>query len=54
MDDNNVKRELFACCIPDGILDEMNPEQRLVMIFDITEIKDTMLKAGDNMPNETK
>ena len=54
MDYNNVKRELFACCITDGILDDMNPEQRLVMIIDITEIKDTMLKAGDNMPNETK
>ena len=54
MDDNNVEQELFACCITDGILDDMNPEQRLVMIIDITEIKDTMLKAGDNMPNETK
>lgn len=50
MDDNNVKQELFACCITDGILDEMNPERRLVMIFDITEIKDTMLKAGDTPP----
>ena len=54
MDDNNVKRELFACCITDGILDDMNPERRLVMIIDITEIKESILKAGDNTPNETK
>ena len=54
MDDNNVKRELFACCITDGILDDMTPEQRIVMIIDITEIKDTILKAGDNTSNETK
>ena len=54
MDDNNIKRELFACCITDGILDDMNPKQRLVMIIDITEIKESILKAGDNMPNETK
>ena len=54
MDDNNVKRELFACCITDGILDDMPPEQRIVMIIDIIEIKDTILKSGDNTPNETK
>ena len=54
MDDNNVKRKLFACCITDGILDDMNPERRLVMIIDITEIKESILKVGDNMPNETK
>ena len=44
MDDNNVKQELFACCIIDGILDDMNPEQRIVMIIDITEIKESILK----------
>ena len=44
MDDNNVKRELFACCITDGILDDMNSEQRIVMIIDINEIKESMLK----------
>ena len=54
MDNNNIKRELFACSITDGILDDINPEQRLVMIIDITEIKESILKAGDNMPNETK
>ena len=51
MDDNNVKRELFACCITDGILDDMNPERRLVMIFDITEIKESILK--DYQPAES-
>ena len=54
MDDNNVKRELFACCITDGILDDMSEEERTAMIIDITEIKEAMLKAGDNTPNETK
>ena len=51
MDDNNVKRELFACCITDGILDDMNPERRLVMIIDITEIKESILK--DYHPTES-
>ena len=51
MDDNNIKRELFACCITDGILDDMNPEQRIVMIIDITEIKESILK--DYHPTES-
>ena len=51
MDDNNIKRELFACCITDGILDDMNPEQRIVMIIDITEIKESILK--DYQPAES-
>lgn len=51
MDDNNVKRELFACCITDGILDDINPERRLVMIIDITEIKEGILK--DYQPTES-
>ena len=50
MDDNNIKQELFAYCITDGILDDMSSEQRAVIILDINEIKDTMLKAGDNTP----
>ena len=44
MDDNNVKQELFACCITDGILDDMSSEQRMVIILDINEIKESMLK----------
>ena len=51
MDDNNVKRELFACCITDGILDDMSFEQRVVMIIDINEIKETLLK--DYQPAES-
>ena len=51
MDDNNVKRELFACCITDGILDDMNPEQRIVMILDITEIKEELL--NEHQPTDS-
>ena len=51
MDDNNVKRELFACCITDGILDDMNPEQRIVMIIDITEIKEELL--NEHQPTDS-
>ena len=51
MDDNNVKRELFAYCITDGILDGISPEQRMVMIIDINEIKETLLK--DFQPTES-
>ena len=43
MGDNNVKQELFACCITDGILNDISPEQRIVMIIDINEIKEEML-----------
>ena len=51
MDDNNVKRELFACCITDGILDDMPPEQRIVMIIDITEIKEELL--NEHQPTDS-
>ena len=51
MNDNNVKQELFACCITDGILDDMSSEQRMVIILDINEIKESMLK--DYQPTES-
>ena len=51
MDDNNVKQELFACCITDGILDDMSSEQRMVIILDINEIKESILK--DYQPAES-
>ena len=51
MDDDNVKQELFACCITDGILDDISPEQRMVMIIDINEIKESILK--DYQPTES-
>ena len=46
MDDNSVKQELFACCITDGILNDVSPEQRTVMIIDINEIKESMLNVS--------
>ena len=46
MDDNSVKQELFACCITDGILDDMSFEQQIVMIIDINEIKEEMLRCA--------
>ena len=51
MDDNSVKQELFACCITDGILDDMSSEQRTVIILDINEIKESILK--DYQPTES-
>ena len=56
MDSNltSDKRYLFAYGITDGTLDDMSEEERTAMIIDITEIKEAMLKAGDNTPNEFK
>ena len=51
MDDNNVKQELFACCITDGILNDVSPEQRTVIILDINDIKESILK--DYQPTES-
>jgi hypothetical protein len=51
MDDNNIKQEFFAYCITDGILDDMSSEQRTVIILDINEIKESMLK--DYQPTES-
>lgn len=52
--DDNGKQYLFAYGITDGALDDMSEEERTAMIIDITEIKEAMLKAGDNTPNEFK
>ena len=54
MDDNNVKQELFACCITDGILDDMSSEQRMVIILDINEIKESMLKDYQTTESDRK
>lgn len=56
MDSNLIsdKRYLFAYSITDGALDDMSEEERTAMIIDITEIKEAMLKARDNTPNEFK
>ena len=41
------KRHLFAYCITDGALDDMDmsEEQRTALILDITEIKEEMLRC---------
>ena len=57
MDSNLIsdKRYLFAYCITDGALDDdMTEERRTALILDITEIKESILKVGDDTPNETK
>ena len=48
------KKHLFALSIVDGALDDWSEERRIEMILAITEIKESMLKAGDNTPNEFK
>ena len=49
------KRYLFAYCITDGALDDdMTEERRTALILGITEIKESILKVGDDTPNETK
>jgi hypothetical protein len=42
------KRYLFAYCITDGALDDMDmsEEQRTALILDITEIKEEMLRCA--------
>ena len=56
MDSNLIsdKRFLFASSIVDDALDDWSVERRTEMIISITEIKEAMLKAGDNTPNEFK
>ena len=48
------KRYLFASSIVDDALDDWSEERRTEMIISITEIKEAMLKAGYNTPNEFK
>ena len=48
------KRFLFALSIVDDALDDWTEERKTAMIIDITEIKEAMLKAGDNTTNEFK
>ena len=45
---------LFAYCVTDGMLDDMGEEWRASLLLTITEIKESILKAGDDTPNETK
>ena len=48
------KRHLYALSIVDGALDYMDEERRNEIIMTITEIKESMLKAEDNTPKESK
>ena len=48
------KQYVFAYCITDGALNDMTEERRTALILDITEIKEKILKAGDDTSNETK
>ena len=45
---------LFALCITDGLLEEMNEAQRASTILAIANIKERILQGGDHIPNETK
>ena len=56
MDSNLIsdRRYLFASSIVDDALDDWSEERRTEMIFDITEIKESILKARDNTPIEFK
>ena len=45
---------LFALCITDGLLEEMNEAQRASTILAIANIKERILQGGDHTPNETK
>ena len=45
---------LFALCITDGLLEEMNEAQRKSTILAIANIKERILKGGDHTSNESK
>ena len=45
---------LFALCITDGLLEEMNEAQRASTILAIANIKERTLQGVDHIPNETK
>ena len=45
---------LFALCITDGLLEEMDERQRSLTLLAITNMKRRLLQERDNIPNETK
>ena len=45
--DDNRKQDLFACCITNGILDNMSEKRQNEIILAITEIKESMLNVSD-------
>ena len=44
---------LFALCITDGLLEEMDERQRASTLLTITTMKRRILQEGDNTQNET-
>ena len=44
---------LFALCITDGFLEEMDERQRSLTLLAITNMKRRLLQERDNIPNET-
>ena len=45
---------LFALCITDGVLDEMDERERSLTLLAITNMKRRLLQGGDHTQNETK
>ena len=44
---------LFALCITDGLLEEMDERQRASTLLTITTMKRRIVQEGDNTQNET-
>lgn len=44
---------LFALCITDGLLEEMNEAQRKSTILAIANVKERILQEGNHTKNET-
>ena len=44
---------IFALCITDGVLEEMDERERTLTLIAITNLKRRLLKERDNTQNET-
>ena len=44
---------LFALCITDGVLEEMDESERSLTLLAITNMKRRLLQGGDHATNET-
>ena len=44
---------LYALCITDGVLEEMDERERSLTLLAITNMKRRLLQAGDHATNET-
>lgn len=45
---------LFALCITDGLLEEMDERERSLVLLAITNMKRRIFQGGDHTQNETK